>query len=91
MSWPEAIAFSALVIGLIAGAGIWLSAYERRLTNRERELELRARLVESDTGKETGELSKLEQRLRVLERIATDKPTNLATQIEDLRETADAR
>lgn len=91
MSWPEAIAFSALVIGLIAGAGIWLSAYERRLTNRERELELRAKLVESDTGKDAGELSKLENRLRVLERIATDKSSKLATEIEDLREGADAR
>ena len=91
MSWPDTIAFAALVIGLIAGAGIWLSAYERRLTNRERELELRAKLVESDSGKDGGELSKLEQRLRVLERIATDKSGKLATEIEDLRETADAR
>ncbi len=91
MSWADTIAFAALVIGLIAGAGIWLSAYERRLTNRERELELRAKLAESGADQGAGELTKLEQRLRVLERIATDKSNTLATQIEDLRETADAR
>lgn len=91
MSWAETIAFSALVIGLIAGAGIWFSAYERRLTNRERELELRAKLAESGASQGPDELAKLEQRLRVLERIATDKSSTLANQIEDLRETADAR
>ncbi|MBP6363461.1 MAG: hypothetical protein KA233_10510 [Novosphingobium sp.] len=91
MSWADTIAFSALVIGLIAGAGIWFSAYERRLTNRERELELRTQMSKSGAEQGTGELAKLEHRLRVLERIATDKSTMLATQIEDLRESADVR
>ena len=36
-------------------------------------------------------IARLEQRLRVLERIATDKTTGLASQIEDLREDAAAR
>lgn len=85
MSWPEAIAFCALVIGLIAGAGIWLDAHNRRLKNRERELELQAKLTTSRATSETGELAKLEQRLRVLERIATDKGTSLAAEIDNLR------
>ena len=91
MNIAEAIAFSALVIGLISGAGIWLDAYKRRLTNRERELELKARIAEAGDRSAKDEVSTLEHRLRVLERIATDKGTTLAAQIEDLRESADAR
>ena len=91
MNIAEAIAFAALVIGLISGAGIWLDAYKRRLTNRERELELQAKLAGTESSKGAGELVLLEQRLRVLERIATDKGTTLAAQIEGLRESADAR
>ncbi len=91
MNIAEAIAFSALVIGLISGAGIWLDAYKRRLTNRERELELRAGQDRAEDSKSASEVAALEQRLRVLERIATDKGTTLAAQIEGLRESADAR
>ena len=91
MAWPEAIAFCALVIGLIAGAGIWLEAHNRRLKHRERELELQTKLTNNRTTSETGELAKLEQRLRVLERIATDKRGKLAAEIEDLREDTASR
>lgn len=85
MNIAEAIAFCALVIGVISGAGIWLDAYKRRLTNREKELELQARIAEGrhrDTRSEVGEI---EQRLRVLERIATDKGNLLSEEIEGLR------
>jgi hypothetical protein len=91
MGWPEAIAFCALVIGLIAGAGIWLDAHGRRLKHREREMEMQIKLAATGQSAETAELTKLEQRLRVLERIATDKRGKLAAEIEDLREDADAR
>jgi hypothetical protein len=91
MNIAEAIAFSALMVGLIAGAGIWLDAYKHRLSNRARELELQARMAEARGRKGSGEVAQLEQRLRVLERIATDKGTTLAAEIEDLREGAGVR
>jgi hypothetical protein len=83
MNIAEAIAFGALVMGLISGAGIWLSAYQSRLKNRETELELRARIAEAEA---QGSQAQLEQRTRVLERIATDGKTRLASEIEALRD-----
>jgi hypothetical protein len=86
MNIAEAIAFGALVMGLISGAGIWLSAYQSRLKNRETELELRARIAEAEAQGSQTELAQLEQRTRVLERIATDGKTRLASEIEALRD-----
>jgi hypothetical protein len=86
MSFGDVVAFLALMIGLITGAGIWLSAYQSRLKNRERELELRARIAEAEAKGGQSELVQLEQRTRVLERIATDGKTKLASEIEALRD-----
>lgn len=91
MGFPEAVAFCALVVGLISVSGILLDAHNRRLKHREKELELQVRLAEAQGRKGSGEVAQLEQRLRVLERIATDKGSTLAAEIEDLRERADAR
>lgn len=91
MNIAEAIAFSALMIGLIAVTGIWLDAYKRRLTNREKELELQARIAEAKGQASEGEVTRLEERLRVLERIATDPAASLSTQIEGLREPSETR
>lgn len=85
MTAAETFAFCALVVGLICGAGIWLGAYQSRLKNRERELELRARIAEAEALGSKSELAQLEQRTRVLERIATDGKAKLANEIEALR------
>lgn len=86
MNFADTVAFAALIIGLIAGSGIWLSAYQSRLKNRERELELRARIAEAEAQGSQSELAQLEQRTRVLERIATDGKAKLANEIEALRD-----
>jgi hypothetical protein len=86
MNIADAIAFGALICGLISGAGMWLSAYQSRLKNRERELELRARIAEAEAKGGQSELAQLEQRTRVLERIATDGKARLANEIEALRD-----
>ena len=90
MGIGEAIAFMALVIGITSVAGIILDGYKRRLTNREKELELQIQLAEAQARAGGGEPARIEQRLRVLERIATDKGSTLAAEIEDLREPARA-
>lgn len=86
MNIAEAIALSAVVIGLVSGAGIWLDAYKRRLTNRERELEMQVQLAAARETADQSEVGQLEARLRVLERIATDRKQVLADEIEALRD-----
>lgn len=91
MSFADAIAFCALVIGIISVAGIMLDAYKLRLTNREKELELRTRLADADGARGAGQVAEMEDRLRVLERIATDRRHMLADEIDQLREKEIAR
>lgn len=87
MNFPEAIAFCALVIGFIVAAGIWLDAHNSRMKRRVKELELEARTAEAGARQRSNaEVAKLEERLRVLERIATDRSPGLAMQIEQLRD-----
>lgn len=86
MNMPEAIAFCALIIGLIAGAGILLDAYHRRLKHREKALELQVKLAEAEGRQRIAGMPQIEERLRVLERIATDNRSDLTAQIEQLRD-----
>jgi len=75
----------AVIVGIISTVGILSGAYKSRMRVRERELELRI-LQESERGAQPHPADdRIEQRLRVLERIATDKGQNLADQIEQLR------
>lgn len=85
MNFPEAIALCAVVIGLISGAGMWLDAHNTRLRHRTKELELKVRLAKAEGSAGSSKLGDMEDRLRVLERIATDRAPDLAREIEDLR------
>ena len=63
--------------------------HRRAVKHAERKLELKARIAEANKG--SGEIdqaaqSKLEERVRVLERIVTDGKHDLALQIEQLRD-----
>ena len=72
------------LVGIVALLG---QAYSRRLEHKERLAELRFGSVQTNQSPDQTQLvAKLEHRLRVLERIATDKTTTLSAQIEDLRE-----
>lgn len=64
------------------------NAHKRSVEHEERKLELLARKAEAEAGGISGggDYRKLEERVRVLERIATDGNHALATQIESLRE-----
>lgn len=52
---------------------------------RERQLELEASMVAEKAAQYAAQTERLEQRVRVLERIVTDRGSDLAGQIEDLR------
>ncbi len=88
MSFPEAIAFCALMLAIICVAGILLDWHNRKLKHRERELELKVRLAEAEGRSRVAGLPQVEERLRVLERIATDRDDSLASEIERLRDAA---
>lgn len=85
MNFPEAIAFAALMIGMISGAGIWLDAHNTKIKARTKELELQVRLAEAEAHARAAGVPAIENRLRVLERIATDRTPALADEIEALR------
>lgn len=92
MSPEDTIAFAALMIGLLAVIGILADAYKRRLAFKERKLELAAKESADQAAHFAAQAQKLEARVRVLERIATDRPGQetaaLAAEIEDLRTAA---
>jgi hypothetical protein len=79
------LAVIAIVIGLPVTLGIASDVYKRRLAFKEKEMELLSRHTAEKAAQYAAHAERLEQRVRVLERIATDKNVELATQIEDLR------
>lgn len=91
MSFGDFMGLVAGMAGLVSITAILGSLYRRRLEHKERIAEIRAGNGESSAPlpDRDATIEKLEHRIRVLERIATDKPSTLAAQIEDLRETAD--
>ncbi|GEM_PF-364513 len=60
--------------------------HRRTVEHEERKLDLLARAKEAEGGKGGAAYRKLEERVRVLERIATDSNHALASQIEQLRD-----
>ena len=87
MGLGETIALAASICGVIAVLGILGEAYKRRLDFKERQLELLASSTAEKAAQYAAHNERLEARVQVLERIATDKSTGLAAEIEDLRKT----
>jgi hypothetical protein len=78
--------FFVVVIPVVLGIGS--SMFNRWLRHKERALELMADRTAEKAAQYAAHVEKLEQRMRVLERIATDRGADLAMQIEDLRDSA---
>lgn len=88
MSFGEVMGLSALIIGIIAVSAILMEGYKRRLSFKERQLELTASQTAEKAAQYAAHTERLEARVRVLERIATHKGADLAAAIEDLRDPA---
>ena len=58
----------------------------RLLEHREKRMEIEARMTAEKAAQYAAHTERLEQRVRVLERIVTDKGADLAQQIEQLRD-----
>ena len=83
--------FFTMVVVIPVVVAAWSDAHKRRLALQERELELTASQTAEKAAQYAAHVERLEQRVRVLERIATDKGADLAAQIEDLRAPVAAR
>jgi uncharacterized membrane protein (DUF106 family) len=73
-----------VVIPIILGVGS--DIYKRKLKLQEKQLELQSTMTAEKAAQYVAHTERLEQRMRVLERIITDKGAVLATEIEDLRD-----
>jgi len=87
MSAGEFFSLVAAIFGLISIAGILAGAYKRNLDFKERKLELEVQAATARASAPSNRNDRLEERVRVLERIATDRSPELASQIEALRDT----
>jgi len=81
-----ALFFFMIVVGLPVIGGIVAGMHKRRLKLKEKELELTSKLTAEKSAQYAAHVERLEQRVRVLERIVTDKGADLAGEIEALRE-----
>ncbi|MDT0508709.1 hypothetical protein [Novosphingobium sp. MMS21-SN21R] len=79
-----ALAFMLVVVPIVFG--VMSDMYKRRLNFRERELELLSKQTAEKAAQYAAQAERLEQRVRVLERIATENKADLALQIEGLRD-----
>ena len=81
-----------VTVGRIARAGIELEARKNglgsigRRRGRHGEPDRRAEILERENEMLRGKVSRLEERMAVLERIATDAPARLSAEIEKLRD-----
>lgn len=79
-------AFFLIVVGLPVVLGVGSSIISRYLKYKERKLELMAGQTAEKAAQYAAQVERLEARMRVLERIATDKGGQLADEIEGLRD-----
>ena len=82
---PDWVFFFLIVVGLPVIGGIGADMFKRWLKLKEKQLQHAASLAADKAVAQAAHIERLEQRMRVLERIATDKGNALAAEIEDLR------
>ena len=71
---------------LIPLAAIGIAPFKMWLRVKERQLEIQSTMTAEKTAQYAAHTERLEQRMRVLERIATDKGGDLNSEIEALRD-----
>jgi len=76
----------AIVIGLPIVLGLGFEVYKRHMAFKERQLELMADRTAEKAAQYAAQVERLEERMRVMERIITDRGVNVAQQIESLRD-----
>ena len=82
----ETMSLIAVVVLVIVVLGLAYGVFERMLKFKERQLELTAANTAERAAQYAATNQTLEDRMRVLERIVTDRGYDVATQIEALRD-----
>ncbi|HSQ94911.1 MAG TPA: hypothetical protein VLM18_02265 [Croceibacterium sp.] len=77
-----AVAFFGMLIAVVCVGGV---SFQRWVSYKQRKAELDAEARRATLSERGDYVEMLEQRVRVLERIATDRGVDLAAQIESLR------
>ena len=88
MGPEDILAILAPLVAMVLVAVMVLTGYRHRLHNKARRLELIAGHTAEKAAQYASHVQRLEARVRVLERIATDKGAGFATVVEDLRDPA---
>ena len=83
---PGWVMFFVVVVVIPTLLGVFGECFKRWTKLKEKQLELAATLAADKAAAQAAHIERLEQRMRVLERIATDGGQHLAAQIEDLRD-----
>ena len=78
--------FFVIVVGIPVVVGVGGDIVKRYIRYKERELELMSQQTAEKAAQYAAHTERLEQRVRVLERIATDKGIDLADEIDSLRD-----
>ena len=87
MSFGDLMGLLVAMSGLVAIVAVLGNSYRHRLAHKLRLAELKAVPPSAaNSDQQVALVERLEHRIRVLERIATDKSSTLAAQIETLRE-----
>ncbi|QJB68344.1 hypothetical protein [Parasphingorhabdus halotolerans] len=87
----EIITFFLIVVGLPVTLGVGSHLYKERLKFKTKELEILGNETAEKAAQYAAHNERLEQRVRVLERIVTDKGVDIAEQIEDLRDGSETK
>lgn len=80
------IGFFFIVVGIPVIMGVLSDMYRRRMKLREKELEILGAQTAEKAAQYAAHVERLEERVRVLEHIATDQGLQTAAQIDALRE-----
>lgn len=83
------LGFFMIVVGIPVIFGVLGDMHRRRLKLREKELALLGTQTAEKAAQYAAQTERLEQRVRVLEKIVTDGGTQTAAQIEALRDLPD--
>ena len=80
------VGFFFVVVGIPVIFGVLRDVWKRNLKLKEKQLEIEARMTAEKAAQYAAHTERLEQRVRVLERIVTDKGVDVADEIERLRD-----
>lgn len=75
-----------IVVGIPVIGGLWVGHQKEKMKLRERELEILGSQTAERAAQYAAQTERLEQRVRVLERIVTDSGRDLAAEIDRLGE-----